>query len=100
MRCGVKYRYENNLQMLGQQPDARLIVHPSIQTYTDQDLHPQIHTSADHALGQPYFGVFREASEDSLDVFEVALSNHKSLWYDLEKWYRTNLPLMGERISM
>jgi hypothetical protein len=86
--------------MLEQQPDARLIVHPTIQTYTDQDLHPQIHTYGDHALGQPCFGVSRAASEDLMIVFEVASSNHKFLWYDLEKWYRTNLPLMGERISM
>lgn len=86
--------------MLEQQPDARLIVHPSIQTYTDQDLHPQIHTYGDHALGQPCFGVSRAASEDLMVVFEVASSNHKSLWYDLEKSYRTGLPLMGERISM
>jgi hypothetical protein len=86
--------------MLEQQPDARLIVHPSIQTYTDQDLHPQIHTYGDHELGQPCFGVSRAASEDLKVAFEVASSNHKFLWYDLEKSYRTGLPLTGERISM
>ena len=86
--------------MLAQQPDAHLIVHPLIQTYTGQDLHPRIHTYEDHAPGQPCFGVSRVASADSMDVFEVALSNHRFLWYGLEKLYKTGLPLMDERISM
>jgi hypothetical protein len=86
--------------MLERQPDARLIDHPSIHTYIDQDLHPQIHTYGDHALGQPCFGVSRAASEGLIIVFEVVSSNHKFLWYDLEKSYRTGLPLMGERILM
>ena len=87
--------------MLERPPDARLIVRPSIQTYIDQDLHPQIHAYGDHALGQPCFGVSRAASEDSMIVvFEAVSSNHKFLWYDLEKSYRIGLPLLGERISM
>ena len=86
--------------MLERQPDAHPIVHPSIHTYTDQDLHPQIHTYGDHALGRPCFDVSQAASEDLMFVIEVVSSNHKFLWYDPEKSYRTGLLLMGERISM
>jgi hypothetical protein len=86
--------------MLGQQPDARLIVHPSIQTYIGQDLHPQIQTYGDHELGQPCFHVSRVANEDLMDGFEVSSSDHKFLWYGLEKSCRTGLLLMDGRISM
>ena len=94
------------LQMLGQRPDVRLIVHPSIHTYTGQYLRLQIHTCRDHALGQPYLGVSQVANEDSMndfgdfDDFEVSVSDHKFSWYDLEKSCRTGLPSMGEQRSM